>query len=215
MSEENTQPQGAMPSQSSPDSTPSPDNQQQPSLFQKLMANQIAPAPAAANPDQQNQAPATPTPEQVQAAKDAALQNHPAVKHASVLHKVAETLAGGPKTITSFDPDTGQRIETKQPLTNKQILLGALANVLGTIGNAAEGFSAGMQHRAPRPAQPLPTQAADQQQAQQSEEDWNRAQNLRVRQATIMHSNLEAMRLSYALECLTKPTFQQNDLRIP
>jgi hypothetical protein len=204
---DNTQPQGATPSQPSPDSTPAPDNQSQSSLFQRLMQNQIAPAPAAANPDQpaqpnqQNPAPpVTSSPgHPVISGTGDPLANHPAVKHASVLHKVAETLAGGPKTITTFDPNTGQRIETKQPLTNKQILMGALANILGTLGNAAEGFSAGMQHRAPRPAQPLPTQAADQQQAQQADQDFEKQQNMRVRQAKVMTANLEAMRLSYAM----------------
>jgi hypothetical protein len=192
---DNNQPQGATPSQ---DSTP---DQPQTSLFQRMMSDQIAPPAGATQnqPPQQNQAPPTPTPDQVQAAKDAALQNHPAVQHASVLHKVAETLAGGPRTITTFDPQTGERIEKTQPLTNKQILAGALANILGGISQVAGGFSAGMQGRPAPPPQPLPTQAAAQQQAQQSEQDWNRAQNLRVRQATIMHSNLEALRLSYAL----------------
>ena len=201
-SPDNNQPQGATPSQPSPNSTPSPDNQSQPSLFQKLMSDQISPASnpnQPTQPNQQNQAPPTPTPDQVQAAKDAALNNHPAVKHASVLHKVAETLAGGPRTITTFDPQTGERIEKKQPLTTKQIIVGALANILGTAGNAASAFGAGLQNRTPPPAQPLPTQAAAEQAAQQSEEDFNRQQNMRVRQAKVMTANLEAMRLSYAM----------------
>jgi hypothetical protein len=127
------------------------------------------------------------------------LANHPAVQKASVLHRVAETLAGGPKVITTYDPMTGEATRTKKPLTTKEIMVGALANILGTIGNAAEGFSAGLQHRTPRPAQPLPTQAAAQREAQQSEEDFNRAQNMRVRQAKVMTANLEAMRTAYAL----------------
>jgi hypothetical protein len=204
---DNNQPQGVTPSQ---DSTS--DNSQQPSLFQSVMANQIATPQPNQQPPMGQQAPPSVTSSPghpVTSGTGDPLDSHPAVQHASVLHKVAETLAGGPRTITSFDPQTGERIEKKQPLTNKQILVGALANILGTIGNAAEGFSAGMQHRAPRPAQPLPTMAADQQQAQQSEEDFNRQQNLRVRQATIMHSNLEAMRLSYAMRHEADSSFDQ------
>jgi hypothetical protein len=164
------------------------------------MANQIAPADPTQNQPNQNPAPPPPpTPDQAQKAKDAALENHPAVQHASVLRKVAETIAGGPRTITSFDPETGERIEKKQPLTSKQILAGALANILGGISQAAGGFAAGMQHRPAPPPQPLPTVAADQQRAQQSQEDFERQQNMRVRKAKVMQANLETMRLSYAL----------------
>jgi len=186
---DNNQPQGATPSQ---DSTP---DQPQTSLFQRMMSDQIAPQAGATQnqPPQQNQAPpqTNPTPTDP-------LANHPAVQHASILHRVAETLAGGPKVKTTYNED-GTVTRERQPLTNSQILTGALANILGGISQVAGGALAGHQGRPVPPPQPLPTQVAAQQQAQQSEEDFNRIQNQKVRQAKVMNANLEAMRLSYAL----------------
>ncbi len=188
---DNTQPEGATPSQPSQDSTP--DNQPQPGLFQRLMANQVAPPDAT-----QNQAPPPPTPEQVQQAKDAAIANHPAVEHASVLRKVAETLAGGPRIKTTYNED-GSVTRDPQPLTGKQIITGALANILGGISQVAGGALAGHQGRPVPPPQPLPTQVAQQQRDQMSDEDYNRSQTQKLRQAKVMTANLEAMRLSYSI----------------
>jgi hypothetical protein len=189
MSELDNQSQGAATSQPSPDSPP---DQQQSSLFQRLMSDSIAPATP-----QPNQAP---PPVQQPASSQPAdpLDNHPAVQHASILHRVAETLAGGPKVKTTYNDD-GTVTREKQPLTNSQILTGALANILGGIGQAAGNVAANINHRTPPPPQPLPTQVAAQQEAQQSREEFERVQNQKIRQATTLHSNMEMMRLSYAL----------------
>jgi len=126
------------------------------------------------------------------------LANHPAVQHASVIRKIGETIAGGPRTKTTIDPNTGAVTREKVPLSTKDILTGALANILGGFGNAAEAFSAGLQKRAPRAPQPLPTQAAQQQQAQQSQEDFDRIQQQKVQKAKVLQANMEAMRAAYA-----------------
>jgi len=169
--------------------TPDPNQSQTaPSLFAQQMAPVVA-------QQQQNQ-PSQPQPDPNQV-KDAALDQHPAVKQASVLRRVGETLAGNPYKET-ISPD-GAVTREKQPLSTKQLLLGAVANILGGLGQVAERTSDRMQGRAPQPIQPLPSQQAQQQRNQQSEEDFNREQNQKVRQAKIINANLEATRSAFAL----------------
>ena len=127
------------------------------------------------------------------------LANHPAVQQAGIIRRVGETIAGGPRVTTKIDPNTGEITREKQPLQTKDILLGALANILGSVGQVSGNLSNRMQGRSPQPIQPLPTQQAQQQQAQQSEEDFNRVQNQKIRQAKVLESNLTAMRTAYAL----------------
>ena len=127
------------------------------------------------------------------------LANHPAVQQAGIIRRVGETIAGGPRVTTKIDPNTGEITREKQPLQTKDILLGALANILGSVGQVSGNLSNRLGGRSPQPIQPLPTQQAQQQQAQQSEEDFNRVQNQKVRQAKVLNANLEAMRTAYAL----------------
>jgi hypothetical protein len=177
---------------SGPDQLPTPDTQAQPSLFQQAMQGAVQPTPT-----QQPTAPQPqPDPNQVE---QAVLERHPANLQAKVLHKVAETLSGGPQYKTTYDPQTGEATREKLPMSGKQLLLASVANILGSVGQVSGNLSNRMQGRSPQPIQPLPSQQAQQQQAQQSEEDFSRVQNQRVRQAKILNSNLESMRLSYAL----------------
>lgn len=124
---------------------------------------------------------------------------HPSVQRASILHRVAETLAGGPQIKTTIDPVTGETTREKVPLTSHQILTGALANILGGIGQIGTNLSNRMEGRAANPIQPLPTQVAQQKQAQQSQADFEQEQQTKVQQAKILNANLENQRLSYAL----------------
>lgn len=127
------------------------------------------------------------------------LDSHPAVQQASVIRKIGETIAGGPRITTKIDPMTGEVTREKQPLTSREILTGALANILGSIGQVSSNLSNRMEGRAPKPIEALPTQQAQAAQAQQSEDDFNRVQNQKVRQAKVLTANMEAMRAAYAL----------------
>lgn len=124
---------------------------------------------------------------------------HPSVQNASIVRRVAETLAGGPRVQTTFDPQTGERKQTPVPLTSKQILLGAVANILGGMGQIASNTFDRMAGRRPQPIQPLPTQQAAQKQAEQSDEDFNRVQNQKLRKAKVLNANMEALRSAFAL----------------
>ena len=183
-----------------PNQIPTPDQssaqpQPQPStpLAAALQPN-VTPDQAQNQPPQ-NQAPQNQPPQPQPDPRD----SHPAVQHASILHRVAETIAGGPRIKTTYDPVTGEATREKIPLTNSQILTGALANVLGGLSQMSGAALAARQHRAPPPQQPLPTQAAQQQQVQQSQEDFERQQQTKVQQAKILTANLENHRLSFAL----------------
>ncbi|HET9406034.1 MAG TPA: hypothetical protein VFO39_02240 [Candidatus Sulfotelmatobacter sp.] len=127
---------------------------------------------------------------------------HPAVQQSAVLRRVAEVLAGGPRYRTMVDPHTGETTREKVPLSRGDLILGAIANVLGGVGGALQNMDRVKHHQ---PTQPvvLPMTAATQQQNQQQEtqsvEDFNRIQNEKVRKATVINANLEAMRHSFAL----------------
>lgn len=66
-------------------------------------------------------------------------EDHPAVQRASLLHSVAETLAGGPQYNTRIDED-GNRIVTKVPLKTNQI---ALAIAAEAIQGSLQGLTSG------------------------------------------------------------------------
>jgi hypothetical protein len=126
------------------------------------------------------------------------LANHPAVQQAGVIRRVGETIAGGPRIKTTIDPQTGTVTREKVPLSTGEILKGALANILGGLGQAGNAYVASRQGR-PNPApQPLPTQAAAQQRAQQSQADFEQQQQTKVQQAKVLSANMEAMRSAYA-----------------
>ena len=123
---------------------------------------------------------------------------HPLVQNASVLRRVGEVLAGGPRYKTTYD-DQGQATRTPVPLSTRQILLASVANVLGGAGQIASNLGNRMEGRAPQPIQPLPSQVAQQKQDQQSEEDYNREQTQKIRKAKIIEANLTAMVFAYAV----------------
>lgn len=150
------------------------------------MDNAVAPQPPV-QPAPQPQPPTDP------------LAAHPAVKQAGVLRRIGETLAGGPTIKTTIDPNTGVVTREKEPLDTKHMLLGLLANALGGISQAGNGYVAAAQHRAAPPPQPLPTQVAQQQRDQQANEDFDRIQQQKVRQAKVLEANMTAMRSAYAL----------------
>ena len=203
-----------------------PDQQSQPAnapqtLFAKAMQSLVQPQATTStvdntipSPAQVSQSPITGGPQvntgngqpaplastltQVQRPPDA-LQSHPAVKRAELLHRVAETIAGGPKIQTTYNDD-GSVTHTPVPLSTKQILLGSLANILGGVGDVSQNLSARMKGQTPPNQNPqLATQQAQQKQDEISEADYNRQQNAKVRQAKVLNANLEAMRSAYAL----------------
>jgi hypothetical protein len=117
---------------------------------------------------------------------------HPVVQTASLLHSIASALAGGPRTTTVIDPQTGQATRTEVPLTNKQIGMSiALAALSGGLvglgakgpGNegqaAAAGFQTTLQQR----------QAANAQQEQQAQADADRQSQAVARQAQVHETN--------------------------
>jgi hypothetical protein len=91
----------------------------------------------------QTPATVTPAPQPSQAAQIAASidstpnASHPAVKKASLLHDVAESLAGGPRYTTTIDPTTGATTRTAVPLTGRQI---GMAIALEAINGSLAGF---------------------------------------------------------------------------
>jgi hypothetical protein len=163
-----------------------------PSLFQSAMAP--------VTQQQTSQQPPTPADpaEQAKAARDKQLDFHPLVTAAHVARKVGEAISGGTQYKETFD-ESGNVTRTPIPPTTKSIITGALANILGGMGQMAGGALAASQHRAPPPPQPLPTQVAQQQRNQQSEEDYNRQENAKVQKAKVITANLEAMRAGYAV----------------
>ena len=125
--------------------------------------------------------------------------SHPAVQSASIMRRIGETIAGGPRIKTTIDPETGTITREPVPLSNKDIITGALANILGGISQVTGGALAARQRRPVPPPQPLPTQVAQQQQAQQSQEDFERIQQQKVQKAKVLQANMEALRSAYAL----------------
>jgi hypothetical protein len=120
------------------------------------------------------------------------MSQHPAVAKASLLHTIAETLAGGPRYTTSIDPATGTTTRTKVPLSRADIgmaiamsaISGGLAGLSqrgpGATGRAAEaGFQQVVQQR----------QQAQQQQDQQAQQDATNQANALVRSASIHEQN--------------------------
>lgn len=136
--------------------------------------------------------------DQAKAERDKQLDFHPLVTGAHVARKIGETIAGGPRIKTTIDPMTGEVTREQVPLSTKEILTGAIANILGGLANAGNAFVASREHRQATP-QPLPTQAAAQQQAQQSQDDFERQQQTKVQQAKVLTANMEALRSAYAI----------------
>ena len=212
-----SQPDNTVPTTTSsvPDQLPDP-GQQSPSLFAQYMANAANsnPQPTQTQPPPVSQNPITggpqvnpgngqpPKPLYADSSEKTSTDPrdlHPSVQSASIVRRVAETLAGGPRVVTTIDPETGERKQTPVPLSSRQILLGAVANILGGTGQIASNLSNRMEGRAPKPIAPLPTQVAQQQQAAQADSDYDRIQNQKVRQAKVLTANMEAARVAYGL----------------
>jgi hypothetical protein len=115
--------------------TQQPD-QSQPTQAQPVSQPQVAPSgqPQAAAPT----TPSTPAPDQPQ---------HPLVQHASVLHDIAQALAGGPRYKTTVDVSTGETKRTPMPMDRKDIGMAiALSAITGSLaGMGAKGTNANAQ----------------------------------------------------------------------
>jgi hypothetical protein len=155
-----------------------PDNDGPQTVASTVDQNQL-PMPEQVQPDPQNPPQNTQTVQQPPVASTETqephpLDNHPAVQQASLGRRITEVLAGGPRIKTTY-------------------------NVLSSLGQVANNFSARQAGRASQPIRPLPTQQAAQAQAAQSDEDFNRIQNEKVRKAKIIEANLNAMKAAYAV----------------
>jgi hypothetical protein len=147
---------------------------------------------------------AQPAPVQAQPAPQ--VQVPPAVpphaQKASMLHDIAEVLAGGPTYKTTINAETGAATREKVPVSGKHLGLAiALEALGGAIGGlkergpnaagqaAANQFAVGQQQ----------AQQRQQAQAQQANEDFERVQKQKVRQQQTLAANMEAMRTAYAV----------------
>ena len=175
----------------------------QPSTFQTIMSQDVQNAQPNSPNAQPNAGTQQPTPqpdpiEQARAARDRALELHPAVAHASLARKVATTLAGGQQYREKI-ADDGSVVREPIPMSSKDLLRYSLANILSGLGQTAENFAARRAGRAPAPIQPLPSQVAQQQRNQQSQEDFERQQQAKVQAAKVLTANMEAMRAAYSI----------------
>ena len=117
--------------------------------------------------------------------------NHPAVKHASVIRTIAETLAGGPRFKPVIDPATGKTSYQRVPLDKKDI---GMAIALSAI----QGSLAGLQAKGPNATAQAAglgfnaTASAREKQDQEANEQANRdyARQLQTTEANLrMHAN--------------------------
>ncbi len=119
--------------------------------------------------------------------------NHPSVMRAGVLHTVAQALAGGPRTRTTIDPNTGEATRTEVPMSGKDI---AMALALEAIAGGASGLGAspgpGVVGRAA--AAGFSNQVQAQQQAKQQQEA--QASQDAARQYQVMEANLRMRNLA-------------------
>jgi len=140
--------------------------------------NQPSPNPQSATPTgQQTQKPVQPNGSQPGTVSNTPAQQHPSIQRASLLHSVAEALAGGPRTVTRIDPQTGVATRTQVPLSKGDILsaiaLEALSGSLAGLaqkGPNAEGQAAEAGYERVSQQQ----QQAQQQQEQQASQDFAR-----------------------------------------
>ncbi|HEY1804953.1 MAG TPA: hypothetical protein VGG45_10785 [Terracidiphilus sp.] len=122
------------------------------------------------------------------------MQNHPSVQRASLLHTIAQTLAGGPRYKTSINDD-GTTTRTPVPLSRGDVAMAIVAEALsgsmaglaqrgpGATGRAAAaGFDQVSQQQ----------QQAQQQAAAQAQQDANNRSTALVRKATIFETNMRA-----------------------
>jgi hypothetical protein len=180
-----------------PTTSDSTETQVTPAEVQSSTGDQPSPQNGQAPPDTSNLPVSGQTPIQPPQPADPR-DSHPAVQQAGIMRRIGETIAGGPRIKTTIDPNTGVVTREKQPLDTKDILVGALANILGGFGQVASNASARQAGRSPAPIQPLPTQVAQQKQAQQSQADFEQEQQTKIQKAKVLQANMEAMRSAYA-----------------
>lgn len=116
---------------------------------------------------------------------DAPPQVQQAVQTGGYAHQVIQALAGGPRTKTTIDPNTGTVVRTKAPLSNGQagmaIALAALTgafNGLAQKGPGAEGKAAAVGFN-----------SAVQQRQQQNDQENDEAAKTYARQAALAQTN--------------------------
>jgi hypothetical protein len=127
---------------------------------------------------------------------------HPLVRHASILHDIAQTLAGGPRYRTIIDPQTGATTRTPIPLDRKDIgmaiamsaLQGGLSGLQAKGPNhdaqaAALGFNATAQAR----------QQADEKQDAQAQADYANQSKALAQKASLMEHSLHMSQMTAAL----------------
>jgi hypothetical protein len=122
--------------------------------------------------------------------------SHPAVQGASIIHSIGQALAGGARTVTRVDPQTGTVTRTQVPLTTRQIGMSIAAAALtgafsglgqrgpGATGNAAaSGFQTAFQQK----------QAQQQQQEAQAQADADQQSKAYARAAAIASTNAQTI----------------------
>jgi hypothetical protein len=162
---------------------------------------QVQPAnqPATATPQAQpSQAPAQSQPAPTSA-------THPAVQNASIVHDIAQTLAGGPRTSYAIDPATGKMIATPVPLTTRQIGMSiALAALTGGISGLGERGPGATGKAAAVGFDKVAQQKQEQDQAaqQQASQDY-------ARQAQIASTNFQTHQNALRLSDMERQYHQQ------
>jgi hypothetical protein len=194
----------------SDNSTPPP----QPTTAPTSDAGSVS-APPQAQPSQPQQTPQAQTSvSNAPAAND--VSQHPSVQRASILHTIAQTLAGGPRYVATPNSD-GTVTRTRVPLSRGDILsaiaLEALSGGLAGLGQRGPGATgraaeAGFQQVSQQ------QQQAQQQQEQQAQQDAKSKSDALVRQAQSYEQNsrviLNTMQAErYGVDSL-KDAVQQN-----
>ena len=120
-----------------------------------------------------------------------AKMDNPAVKKASWIHDVAETLAGGPRYKYDINPNTGEMSKTPVPVSGKHI---AMAIALEAIGGAATGLAYGKGAGNMGKGAAAAFAQGEQRVQQQQQEAQKQASDQYARQAAIAKTNMEMLR---------------------
>lgn len=172
-----------------------PSDQQQSTQPQPAQQNPAAQPAASAQPQPAQQKPAAQPQPPGAASAPAANSQHPLVRHASILHDIAETLAGGPRFKTTIDVGTGEETRTRIPLDRKDI---GMAIAMSAI----QGGLAGLQAKGPNhdaQAAGMGFDATAQARKQVDEKADQQAQAEYARKAAIAHTNMQMMQNAQAL----------------
>jgi hypothetical protein len=173
-----------------PDQTQQPSQQPVPTTpVGQPSPQQTTAQPQAAQTPQQSGMVSNPTPVDPNA-------SHPAVQGASIIHSIGQALAGGARTVTTVDPQTGVVTRSPVRLSSREIGMSIAAAALtgafngltqrgpGATGNAAAaGFQTAFQQR----------QAQAQQEAQQAQADADQQSKAYARAAAIASTNAQTI----------------------